>query len=760
MVFEFSGVCHTTSNLTTMAARTSIIDESADDGVPADFWNEVLDSFDVMDEWAEGSEEAKKAAEERAKKKKEDELEKVRKFNEAWNITPAAEEEVTRIVVEKVAEPEPAPIVESTTAAIPEQEAELRSKSPDCAIIVEEREVITVEEDAIPVAENSVVVIPAEGQPKDPRLKRLEESSHRVQSPSSPTQDGRSSMAERELAPSQRYIQAARDREREEQIRKDREDFERARSRLRSRSPGVYARRSMSDEEDDIGRPAPRRYDRSRSRYRSRSPERSNRRSRSPRRARSSRRSRSRSNDRARSRRQTRSRSRSRSRPLRDLTEALRDRHAQPSGSDTSAAMMTQMSSMMQLMMDPKMMQMNPMMAMMMQMNPMMAAAAAAAQKTAEMAKDMPTVDQQDKKDDITAQLFLDNKINLSDFLATKSTMDGKKSTRVNSKVILRIKEAISILDKQETKVQSAKFLYVAPTYHTDLKKLDNRSPLIWNDQNVLYSSTSKSKDVGLCEPFRNVSHKMKQMIERLGLDEGNISQRIAYHKKEKTSTESTVDVGTIQAITIVPVRGGAASKRIIDRSIQTEDLNCLDCVQRRSKTYVSVNTQTVCRARTIEVSVQTDRDRDVELHSMNELNANQVKILNEIMRYMKKRQVSGTMTNLMHNLERDVPELRNQNLNAGLHYVSEILERSERNANRYAGPNPMNPTAREMAASRNSGAGTRDSRGRGSFNDEHRGVNIDAINQLTSMVPAGFRPSPPRRTNNKSGGFNKRRPW
>lgn len=430
-------------------------------------------------------------------------------------------------------------------------------------------------------------------------------------------------------------------------------------------------------------------------------------------------------------------------------------------GVDNSAAMMSQMSAMMQMMMDPtKMMAMNPMMAMMMQMNPMMAAAAAAAQKATETAKETPSADQQDKKDDITAQLFLDSKINLSDFLATRSPTEGKKSTRCNPRVVQRIKEAITVLDKQETKVQTAKFLYVAPTYHTDLKKLDNRSPLIWNDQNVLYSSTSKSKDVGLCEPFRNVNHKMKQMIERLGLDEGNISQRIAQQKKEKSSTQSGADVGTIQAITIVPVRGGAASKRMIERSIQTDEFNCLDCVQRRSKTYVSVNTQTATRARTIEVSVQTERDRDVELHSMNDLNANQVKILNEIMRYMKKRQVSGNMTNLMHNLERDVPELRNQNLNAGLHYVSEILEQSERNANRYAGPNPMNPKAREMASYRPGGGSSRDPRARSSFKDEHRGVNLDEINQLTSsIIPAGFRPSPPRRTNN-SGSFNKRRAW
>ncbi|XP_021704954.1 uncharacterized protein LOC5566165 [Aedes aegypti] len=735
-----------------MAAKTSIIDESADDGVPADFWNEVLDSFEVMDEWAEGSEEAKKAAEERARKKKEDELEKVRKFNEAWNIAPAAEEEApTRIVVDKSGEPDP--VVESTTST----ETDSRSKSPDCAIIPEEREVITVEEDNIPVAENSVVVIPAEGLPKDPRLKRIEESV-RVQSPSSPTQEGRSGFVERELAPSNRYFQD-RDREREEQIRKDREDFERARSRLRSRSPGANARRSMSDDEDDIGRPFPRHTERSRSRYRSRS---HGRRSRSPRRAKSSRRSRSRSRDRVRSRRSTRSRSRSRSRPRRDLTDELRDRLMQ-SGTDSnnSTAMMSQMTAMMQMMMDPtKMMSMNPMMAMMMQMNPMMAAAAAAMQKTAEAAKETPVAEQQDRKDDITAQLFLDSKINLSDFLATRNPTEGKKSTRVNSRVVQRIKEAISILDKQETKLQTAKFLYVAPTYHTDLKKLDNRSPLIWNDQNVLYSSTSKSKDVGLCEPFRNVNHKMKQMIERLGLDEGNISQRIAYQKKEKTSTQSGADVGTIQAITIVPVRGGAASKRVIERSIQTEDFNCLDCVQRRSKTYVSVNTQTATRARTIEVSVQTDRDRDVELHSMNDLNANQVKILNEIMRYMKKRQVSGNMTNLMHNLERDVPEMRNQHLNAGLHYVSEILEQSERNANRYAGPNPMNPKAREMASMRQGGGSSRDPRGRGSFKDDHRGVNFDEINQLaTTIIPAGFRQSPPRKTNN-SGSFNKRRAW
>ncbi|XP_029728832.1 uncharacterized protein LOC109415779 isoform X1 [Aedes albopictus] len=752
-----------------MAARTSIIDESADDGVPADFWNEVLDSFEVMDEWAEGSEEAKKAAEERARKKKEDDLEKVRKFNEAWNIAPAAEEEAaapTRIVVE--ASGESSAVVESTTPAMETTDSDSRSKSPDCAIIPEEREVITVEEDNIPVAENSVVVIPADGLPEDPRLKRIQETV-RVQSPSSPTQDGRNAFVERELAPSNRYFQD-RDREREEQIRKDREDFERARSRLRSRSPRRHqsSRRSMSDDEDDIGQPFPRRMERSRSRYRSRS---HGRHSRSPRRAKSSRRSRSRSRDRVRSRRSTRSRSRSRSRPRRDLTDELRDRLMQSgsgSGSGTgdnnaSAAMMNQMTAMMQMMMDPtKMMSMNPMMAMMMQMNPMMAAAAAAAmQKTAEAAKETPVAEQQDKKDDITAQLFLDSKINLSDFLATRCPNEGKKSTRVNPRVTQRIKEAITILDKQETKVQTAKFLYVAPTYHQDLKKLDNRSPLIWNDQNVLYSLTSKSKDVGLCEPFRNVNHKMKQMIERLGLDEGNISQRIAQLKKEKTSTQSGADVGTIQAITIVPVRGGAASKRVIERSIQTEEFNCLDCVQRRSKTYVSVNTQTAVRARTIEVSVQTDRDRDVELHSMNDLNANQVKILNEIMRYMKKRQVSGNMSNLMNNLERDVPELRNQHLNAGLHYVSEILEQSERNANRYAGPNPMNAKAREMASVRGQGgAGSRDPRARGSFKDDHHGVNFDAINQLTtSIIPAGFRPSPPRRTNN-SGSFNKRRAW
>lgn len=713
-----------------MAARTSIIDESADDGVPADFWNEVLDSFEVMDELEEGSEEAKKAMEERAQKKKEEELEKVRKFNEAWNIAPAAEE-LTRVVVEKVVAPEPAP------ASVPPI-SDTRAKSPDCAIIPMESEVITVEEDAISVSENSVVVIPAEGLPKDPRLKRLEES-NRVQSPSSPTQESRNNIIDREMGTSQRYFQY--DREREEQIRKEREDFERARSRLRSRSPGAYSRKSISDDEDDIGRRVPRRYGRSRSRYRSRSRE--GRRSRSPRRGRSSWRSRSRSRDRGRSRRPSRSRSRS------------RERGTEPTSRSSPSTMANQMNAMMQMLMDPKIMQVNPMMAMMLQMNPIMAAAAAAAQKTSAAQKETPTTEQPDKKDDITAQLFLDNKINLADYLASKNPTDGKKSTRTDASVTQRIKEAISILDKHETKVQSARFLYVAPTYYTDLKKLDNRSPLIWNDQNVLYSSTSKSKDVSLCEPFRNINHKMKQMIDRLGLDEGGISQRIAQQKKRETTSQAIGDVGTIQAITIVPVRGGAATKRIIDRSIQTDELNCLDCVQRRSKTYVSVNTQTASRARMVEISVQTDRDRNVELHSMNELNANQVKILNEIMKYMKKRQVSGTMTNLLHNLERDAPELRNQHLNAGLHYVSEIMERNERNASRYAGPNPLNPTAREMAA-RHGQFNNRDPRGR-NFGDNHRGVDIDEINQLTTMVPAGFRASPPRKSNTAQYG---RRPW
>lgn len=407
--------------------------------------------------------------------------------------------------------------------------------------------------------------------------------------------------------------------------------------------------------------------------------------------------------------------------------------------------MMAQMQAMMQMMSDPTknpMLQMNPMMAnpmMAMMMNPMMMMAGAA-QRTQVVTEE--AAEKMDRKDELTAQLFLDNKINLSDYLSSSNSR--KKAVRSNDKVSQRIKEAISILDKQETKIQSSRFLYVAPTYHKDLKKLDNRSPLIWNEENVLYALTSKSKDVALCEPFRNVNHKMKQMIERLGLDEGNISQRIAKKKNEEASNRAGADVGTIQAITIVPVRGGAASKRIIDRSVQTDELNCLECVQRRSKTFVSVNTQTASRSRMVEISVQTDRDRDVQLNSMEELNANQVKILNEIMRYMKKRQVSGNITNLLHSLERDTPELRNQHLSAGLHYVTEIHERNERNANRYANPNPLNPTARDLLGSR-----SRDPRGR-----------TDESSTSFSIIPAGFRASPPRRSNHNSSSYNRSRPW
>lgn len=709
-----------------MAARTSIIDESADDGVPADFWNEVLDTFDVMDE-----DESEKVLEERARKKKEEEEEKVKRFNEAWNIAPAAEEE--RVVVAKAKDPE--------KPADPVPEPAARPVSPDdCTIIQEEPVVITIEEETVKVSENSVVVIPAEGQPKDPRLKRLEETS-RNQSPSSPTQDSRSSFGD---DPPQRYFQIDRnrEREREEQLRKEREreEFERARNLLRSRSPGTYLRRSLSDEEDDIGRRAPRRDDRSRSRRRSRSRDRS---SRSPRR---SRRSRSRSrHGRSRSRRLTKSRSRSRSRSRRP------DASSSKSGDAASpTTMMAQMQAMMQMMTDPTknpMLQMNPMMAnpmMAMMMNPMMASMMATAGKRTQVVTE-EVAEKQDKKDELTAQLFLENKINLSDYLSSSNSK--KKAVRSNDKVSQRIREAISILDKQETKIQSSRFLYVAPTYHKDLKKLDNRSPLIWNEENVLYVSTSKSKDVALCEPFRNVNQKMKQMIERLGLDEGNISQRIAEKKKEEASNRAGADVGTIQAITIVPVRGGAASKRIIDRSIQTDELTCLECVQRRNKTFVSVNTQTAGRSRMVEISVQTDRDRDIELNSMNELNANQIKILNEIMKYMKKRQVSGNITNLLHSLERDAPELRNQHLNAGLHYVTEINERNERNANRYANPNPLNPAAREIAASRMS----RDPRG---------GRGMDDSSSSISMVPAGFRSSPPRRSNHNNNMQNRKRPW
>ncbi|XP_055604706.1 uncharacterized protein LOC129752940 [Uranotaenia lowii] len=704
-----------------MAARTSRIDESADDGVPAEFWENFLEDT-IMDDMNE------MPTEEQTKKKKEEDLEKVRKFNEAWNIAPPVEE--TRVVVmERQPDPTPEPesksLPEPETKTLPGDEPHTveRSVSPDdCTLVSEVRETIALDDE--PVPENSVVVIPSEGQAKDPRLKRLEDSS--VQSPSSPTQESRNL----ESSQGPRYFQRDTDRDREEQLRREREDFERARSRLRGRSPQV-----VSDEDDDDSR---HRFGRARSRSRyGRSNSRT--RSRSPRRGRSSRRSRSRSRDRnSHSRRNSRSRSGSRAR--RSFADEMRDKLSNATGnSDAPASVMSQMSAMMQMMMDPKNMNMmnmmNPMMAMM--MNPMMAAATAAA-SNASKSTGSGTNDQQDKKDDITAQLFVDGKINLSDYLASKNHHDGKKSSRVSSKVVQRIKEAIGILDKQETKLQSAKFLYVAPTYHSDLKKLDNRSPLIWNDQNVLYAMSSKSKDVVLCEPFRNVNQKMKQMIDRLGLDEGNVSQRIAQRKREFEANQSVADVGTIQAITIVPVRGGAATKRIIDRSIQTEDLGCFECVQRRNKTYVSATTQTQTRARTAEISVQTDRDRNVEMNSMSDLNANQVKIINEIMKYMKRRQVSGSITNLMHNLERDAPELRNQHLNAGLHYVSEIHERNERNATRYAGPNPFSANSR----------GSRDPRQAKSFEDSHRGVDFDAINQVTSLMPAGFRKSPDRQPN------------
>ncbi|XP_050079382.1 uncharacterized protein LOC126567194 [Anopheles maculipalpis] len=277
-------------------------------------------------------------------------------------------------------------------------------------------------------------------------------------------------------------------------------------------------------------------------------------------------------------------------------------------------------------------------------------------------------------KYDVSTELFLEGKLSFSDFLFIKpSTTRTDRIAPVDPKVPKRINEAITVLEQQGVKKQSARFMYVPPTfYDSDDKQqqqqVHNRSPLIWNNQNVLFQFTSNAKEVKQCQPFSNVNAKLKDLIAKLGLDEGIVSHQFekvihaaAANKNADTNNCSTVgsDVlsSRIHAITPLPPKPGSGKVRhLIDRSVQTDGHACMQCVARSKKTFISSFTQTTPPVKRLDAEVQTSGPplSAPNIISLDGLNAQQIETVEAIVRFIRARQLGGSIESVQHALRND----------------------------------------------------------------------------------------------------------
>uniref|UniRef100_A0A182P792 Uncharacterized protein n=1 Tax=Anopheles epiroticus TaxID=199890 RepID=A0A182P792_9DIPT len=270
-------------------------------------------------------------------------------------------------------------------------------------------------------------------------------------------------------------------------------------------------------------------------------------------------------------------------------------------------------------------------------------------------------------KYDASTELFLDGKLSFADFLALKPSTRSDLMAKFDPKVPKRINEAISVLDQQDTTQQSARFLYVPPTYYNiDREQVTNRSPLIWNSHNVLFESTSRSKEAKNCQPFKNLNPKLKALIGKLGLDEGLVSQQLekvkqaaALQKDVDGSSASATAPSTsgIQAITVLPPKPGTGKVRhLIDRETQTDGYACIDCVVRKNKTIISSSTQTAPPAlrRNMEVQTSGPSLAGSNVLSLDGLNANQIETIEAIVRFIRNRQLAGSIESVQHALRND----------------------------------------------------------------------------------------------------------
>ncbi|XP_049281036.1 uncharacterized protein LOC125762691 [Anopheles funestus] len=298
-------------------------------------------------------------------------------------------------------------------------------------------------------------------------------------------------------------------------------------------------------------------------------------------------------------------------------------------------------------------------------------------EERATIASDIPTVVIEDEdqpkqpKYDVSTELFLEGKVTFADFLSMKPSTRSDQIATVDCKVSKRIKEAITVLEQQDTNKQSARFLYVPPTFYGSENKDEeqqDRSPLIWNNQNVLFALTSNAKEAKKCEPFRNVNAKLKELIERLGLDEGIVSQQLekvmrAAVVEQNANNRSTNGANAlsassrIQAITTVSPKPGTGKVRhLIDRTVQTDGYACLQCVARNNKTFISTFAQTMPPVMRKDSEVQTAGPplSTPNVISLDGLNASQIETIDAIVRFIRARQLAGSLESVQYALRND----------------------------------------------------------------------------------------------------------
>ncbi|XP_052903555.1 uncharacterized protein LOC128310857 [Anopheles moucheti] len=291
---------------------------------------------------------------------------------------------------------------------------------------------------------------------------------------------------------------------------------------------------------------------------------------------------------------------------------------------------------------------------------------------------DMSTIVVEDNDDrpnqpkyDVSTELFLEGKLSFTDFLSMKPSARSDQIAPVDPKVPKRINEAITILEQQDAKKQSARFLYIPPTFYgsdTSSKREHERSPLIWNNQNVLFPFTSHAKEAKLCQPFRNVNAKLKELTEKLGLDEGIVSQQlektmqraataVEQNSNNRSATDALSSSSRIQAITTVsPKPGSGKVRHLIDRIVQTDGYACMQCVARNNKTFITTSTQTIPPAMRKDSEVQTSGPplSGPNVISLDGMNTTQIETIDAIVRFIRTRQLAGSIESVQHALRND----------------------------------------------------------------------------------------------------------
>ncbi|XP_049532148.1 uncharacterized protein LOC125949286 [Anopheles darlingi] len=597
-------------------ASQSMINESADDGLPGEFWNEFLDEVDGVDEDLLQQRHAEMLARE---------AEHIRRINAAWNTglqssSATVQTQPTATVPARM--PSLAPNLSPPTLESTPSSRRISSSSASSSVPSQLRP-ITVTEAAQTVKEPEK--LPNETNGNQATIARSSSNKKR------PTRDEDDDSGE------------------ETEIREsDKRDRRRSRYHSRSRSPSVESRR---------------RRHRSRSRRRSRSRSRS-------------RRYRSRSRSRRRSRTRSRSRSGSRDSHGRTRNRSDADRSTGPPGAELGM-MQTMMTMMMQMIDKSSNQTATASVSIPEALSNLRKSAASStpeptfnrggkgAERTSRQTFSSTETQSVTPAYDVGTELFLKGDINFGEYLALKPSSRENSMVTPNPHVTSCINEAISILGRTETKEQTGKFLYVPPTYNSEITKKDNRSPLIWNTYNVLFRFSSNQREVDLCEPFPNVNTKLKSIIADLGLDEGIIAHQLEQSVKAAKARAVLEDSSShIQAIIAPagdqPGLGPRGRRHMIERAVQTSGYACGECVERSKRTYVSTGMQTKTNiVRQADAVVQTSNfNREEETRGpsimLTNMTPNQIELVETIVNYIRQRQITGSVESVSNALRRD----------------------------------------------------------------------------------------------------------